>query len=114
MRGAPRSARQRRRSRLRWSCPAGSGQCGRSLPAVGAAGFDVVFGGCAAGGWPLAVPVGLAVQDEFPGGGLEPVEGGLGEQSVGHQGQPFNRDWLRFRMMVLAFDLLVSVSGVSS
>lgn len=27
--------------------------------------------------------VGLAVQDEFPGGGLEPVGGGLGEQGLG-------------------------------
>src|SRR6516162_2309979 len=37
----------------------------------------------------LAAPVGLSVDDEFVGGGDEPVDGGLGEQRVGHDGQPF-------------------------
>ena len=40
----------------------------------------------------LPSPVGFAVEDEFVGGGLEPVDGGLGEQGVGHQGEPFG--WL--------------------
>ncbi len=38
----------------------------------------------------LAAAVGLAVEDEFVGGGLEPVDGGLGEEGVGHLGQPFD------------------------
>jgi hypothetical protein len=42
------------------------------------------------------------------------VEQGLGDDGVGEQRVPVNWNWLRFRMMVLAFDLLVSVSGVSS
>jgi hypothetical protein len=37
----------------------------------------------------LAAPVGLAFDHEFPGGGLQPVVGGLGEQGVGERGQPF-------------------------
>src|SRR5512132_4345488 len=40
-------------------------------------------------GWFLAAPVGLAFDDEFVGGGDEPVDGGLGEQRVCHHGQPF-------------------------
>ena len=32
----------------------------------------------------LAAPVGLAFDDQFVGGGDEPVDGGLGEQRVGH------------------------------
>ncbi len=39
----------------------------------------------------LALPVGLAVEDEFVGGGLEPVDRGLREQGVGHQGEPLDR-----------------------
>ena len=39
----------------------------------------------------LAGPVGLAVEDEFVGGGLEPVDGGLGEERVGHQPEPLDR-----------------------
>jgi hypothetical protein len=34
----------------------------------------------------LAAAVGFAVEDEFVGGGLEPVDGGLGEERVGHLG----------------------------
>ena len=37
----------------------------------------------------LAVPVGLAFDDEFVGGGGEAVDGGLGEERVGHHGEPF-------------------------
>ena len=37
------------------------------------------------------MPVGLAVEDEFVGGGLEPVDGGLGEERVGHVGEPLDR-----------------------
>ena len=40
----------------------------------------------------LALPVGLAVEDEFVGGGLEPVDGGLGEESIGRQREPLDRD----------------------
>ena len=39
----------------------------------------------------LAASVGLAVEDEFIRGGLEPVDGGLGEQGVGHLAEPFDR-----------------------
>ena len=34
--------------------------------------------------WFLAAPVGLAFDDQFVGGGGEAVDGGLGEQWVGH------------------------------
>jgi len=43
------------------------------------------------GGGSLAMPVGVAVEDEFVGGGLEPVDRGLGEQWVGHQAEPLDR-----------------------
>lgn len=36
----------------------------------------------------LSLAVGPAFDDELMGGGLEPVEGGLGEQRVGHDDQP--------------------------
>src|SRR5262252_1505656 len=39
-------------------------------------------------GWFLAAPVGLAFDDQFVGGGGEPVDGGLGQQRAGHHGQP--------------------------
>ena len=49
----------------------------------------VVVGGLGAvEGGLLAAPVGLALDDEFPGGGLQPVDRGLGEQGVGERGQP--------------------------
>jgi hypothetical protein len=35
----------------------------------------------------LALSVGLAFDDEFVGGGLEPVHRGLGQEWVGHHGQ---------------------------
>ena len=37
-------------------------------------------------GWFLAAAVGLSFDDEFVGGGGKPVDGGLGEQRVGHHG----------------------------
>ena len=37
-------------------------------------------------GWFLAAAVGLSFDDEFVGGGDEAVDGGLGEQRVGHHG----------------------------
>jgi hypothetical protein len=40
---------------------------------------------------PLALPVGLAVEDEFVGGGLETVDGGLREERVGHEPEPLDR-----------------------
>jgi hypothetical protein len=36
----------------------------------------------------LALPVGVALEDEFVGGGLEPVDRGLGEERVGHEAEP--------------------------
>jgi hypothetical protein len=60
------------------------------------------------------VPVGLAVEDEFVGGGLEPVDGRLGEQRVGHQGQPFNWNWLMFLIAYLAFHMGICAFGVSA
>ena len=47
----------------------------------------LVVNGFAAGvvdGWFLAAPVGLAFDDQLVGGGDEAVDGGLGEQRVGH------------------------------
>src|SRR6266567_2833687 len=51
--------------------------------------FFLVVNGHAGDGWFLAPPVGLAFDDQLVGGGDEPVDGGLGEQRVGHHGQPF-------------------------
>jgi len=48
----------------------------------------------------LATSVGLALDDEFPGGGLQPVDGGLGEQRVGERGQPLIR--VRLEVMMVA------------
>ena len=45
-------------------------------------------GGC---GGALAAAVGVAFDDELVAGGGEPVDGGLGEQRVGHEREPFNR-----------------------
>jgi hypothetical protein len=41
-------------------------------------------------GWSLSLSVGLAVEDEFVGGGLEPVDCRLGEEGVGHLAEPFD------------------------
>src|SRR5580698_6755128 len=51
----------------------------------------LVINGRAGGadGWFLAAAVGLAFDDELVGGGGEAVDGGLGEEGVGHHGQPF-------------------------
>jgi hypothetical protein len=43
----------------------------------------------------LVAPVGLAVEDEFVGGGLQPVDCGLGEERVGHVAEPL--DWFSVR-----------------
>jgi hypothetical protein len=40
-------------------------------------------------GGALAAAVGVAFDDELVAGGGEPVDGGLGQQRVGHQGEPF-------------------------
>src|SRR5215510_8702748 len=45
--------------------------------------------GPVADGWFLAAPVGLSFDDQFVGGGDEAVDGGLGEQRVGHHREPF-------------------------
>jgi hypothetical protein len=42
-------------------------------------------------GRPLALAVGLALDDKLPSRALEPVDGGLGEQGVGEHAGPFNR-----------------------
>jgi hypothetical protein len=47
-------------------------------------------------------------------GGGEPVDGGLGQERVGHEREPFNWNWLKFPIVVLSFDVLVLVSGVSA
>lgn len=60
----------------------------RSSPSVSASGGR--FGGGAGGGF-LAAPVALAVEGQLVGGGLEPVDGGLGEQAVGHESEPLDR-----------------------
>ena len=67
-----------------WREGRGAGQRPGDLPGA-------VVSGPRRDGWFLPVPVGLAVEDQFVGGGLEPVDRGLGEQRVGHQGQPFGR-----------------------
>ena len=38
----------------------------------------------------LAAAVGFAVEDEFVGGGLESVDGGLGQEGFCHLGQPLD------------------------
>ena len=53
----------------------------------------VVNLGC---GRALAAAVGVAFDDEFVAGGGEPVDGGLGQQRVGHQTQPFTWKWHTF------------------
>ena len=67
-------------------------------------------------GWFLAAPVGLVFDDQFVGGGGEPVDGGLGEQGVGHHGEPFVGGAVGGddgRCFVVAFDAeLVEVGGL--
>lgn len=46
--------------------------------------------------WSLAAAVGLSFDDEFVAGGHEPVDGGLGEQRVAHDGDPLIWSWLMF------------------
>lgn len=40
--------------------------------------------------WFLAVAIGLSFQHQFVGGGLEPVDGRLGEERVGHEPEPLD------------------------
>jgi hypothetical protein len=74
-----------------------------------------VNGVCGDGGF-LALSVGLAVEDEFVGGGLESVDGGLGEERVGHETEPFDRFTVARddgRCFAVAFDdELVDIGGV--
>jgi hypothetical protein len=44
----------------------------------------------------LALAVGVAFDDELVAGGGEPVDGGLGQQLVVHEAEPFNRGWDMF------------------
>ena len=48
----------------------------------------------------LALPAGLAVEDEFVCSRLEPVDGGLREERVGYESVPFDR--LRFDVTIVA------------
>ena len=69
-----------------------------------------------AGGGFLAAAVAVAVEDEFVGGGLEPVDGGLGEEAVGHESEPLDRFPVGGhdggRLAVAFDDELVEVGGV--
>ena len=64
----------------------------------------------------LSVAVAVAFDDEFVGGGLEPVDSGLREERVGHQRDPL--DWLTIRgddrgFVAVSFDdKFVDVAGV--
>ena len=62
------------------------------------------------------MPVGVAVEDEFVGGGLEPVDRRLGEERVGHQAEPLDRGAVRghdCRGAAVPFDdQFVDVGGV--
>jgi len=49
------------------------------------------------------LPVGLAVEDEFVGGGLEPVDRGLREERVGHESEPLIWNWHRFVLVKRAW-----------
>ena len=40
--------------------------------------------------------VGLAVEHELMRGGLEPVDGGLGQEGVGHEAEPLTWKWHTF------------------
>jgi hypothetical protein len=44
----------------------------------------------------------------------EAVEQGFGDDRVGEQRVPVNWNWLKFPIVVLSFDVLVLVSGVSA
>jgi hypothetical protein len=66
----------------------------------------------------LAMPVGLAVEHEFVGGGSEPVDGGLGEQRIGHEPEPLERLMVggghRRRGSVVFDNEFVDVGGVAN
>ena len=66
------------------------------------------------GAWSLAGAVAGSVHEDLVAGVDEPVEEGFGDDGVGEQGVPVIWNWLRFRIAVFPFDLLVSVSGVSA
>ena len=63
------------------------------------------------------MPVGLAVEHEFVGGGSEPVDGGLGEQ-IGHEPEPLERLMVggghRRRGSVVLDKEFVDVGGVEN
>jgi hypothetical protein len=44
----------------------------------------------------------------------DPVDDRGDEAGVGEDGSPFNWNWLKFPIVVLSFDVLVLVSGVSA
>ena len=58
----------------------------------------------------LALPVGLAFDDEFVGGRLQPVHGGLGEEWIGHHGQDLGGS----RLLVMMVEAVRWRSTISS
>jgi hypothetical protein len=81
----------------------------------------LLVGGQGVGRWPRrrpasGDPVRLAVEHEFVGGGSEPVDGGLGEQRIGHESEPLERLMVggghRRRGSVVFDNEFVDVGGV--
>ena len=77
---------------------------------LGGSSLDVTAGS-------LPLPVGLAFDDEFVGGRGEPVHGGLGQERIGHHGQPLvgltvGRDHDR-RLVVLLDHQLVAMPSAA-
>lgn len=76
----------------------------------------VVFDGEAGEGGFLSLPVALAFDDEFEGSGLQTVDGGLGQQWVGHHGHHLRRLLVggddRGRVPVAFHDQFVEVAGL--
>ena len=62
----------------------------------------------------VAEAVGVAVQGQDDGAVQEPVEEGGGDGGVAEDLAPGNWNWLKFPIVVLSFDVLVLVSGVSA
>jgi hypothetical protein len=58
--------------------------------------------------------VAFAFQQQVVAGVEDPVQDGLADDGVGEQRVPVNWNWLKFPIVVLSFDVLVLVSGVSA
>jgi hypothetical protein len=61
-----------------------------------------------------AQPVGVGAGGDDVGVEGEPVDDGSAEAGVGEGAGPFHWNWLKFPIVVLSFDVLVLVSGVSA